>query len=384
MDIKMRRLAHVLFALGWLTAFARGQGAGGASDPIVGKWMWGKHAVEVKADRTATQEPGITGAWKFLNSDEAERKYRFVWNGGKSTEDVSLSADGNVADVRNNLDEVYEAQRIVGAAKTAPPPAAASTLGGGGVANRLQQERIQKYVKDLESIIQTLLQIGNMDFLKSVRAEHDAYAGGGTTDGYPPGAAVPGNARILRNAFESDLARLGKGEALSTPKASPFGAVDAKPKPATRPAVTEETPLSGAHKTPPEIVTLRAEYERRQQAAKLWYRQQLDAMEQKMIQRQDTDGAGAVEREKRDQGLQVLAEGVIRIVSATYGVGDQVINVTEQVRNLVGDNTIRLKARWDFSPDPAAGQLKTLTIHYFCGAKEKTVTAVQTEDFSIP
>jgi DnaJ-like protein C11, C-terminal len=141
-------------------------------------------------------------------------------------------------------------------------------------------------------------------------------------------------------------------------------------------------------KTPPELTKLREDYLRRQEAAlqpvKAWYRQQLQQMEQAAMQRRDLEAALVIKQEREALGLPTVGTPTFAVIKATYGAGEQTVDVTKQIQALVSSNALRMKAPWGLGVDPAFGKVKELKIRYSHGGTEKTATFDQKDSVSLP
>jgi hypothetical protein len=141
-------------------------------------------------------------------------------------------------------------------------------------------------------------------------------------------------------------------------------------------------------KSTPELIKVREDYVRRQQAAlqpvKTWYSQELQRMEQAAIQRRDLEGALALKQEREALALPSVGTPTLTVIKATFGAGNQTADVTKQVQALINNNAIRLKAPWGFGIDPAFGRVKELKIRYSLGGGEKNASFNQKENISLP
>ena len=73
------------------------------------------------------------------------------------------------------------------------------------------------------------------------------------------------------------------------------------------------------------------------------------------------------------------------ILKAVYGVGTvRSVDMTSEVRSLVKDGAIHLHPRWGFSVDPAAGEIKRITVAYRYKGQVGVATFDQTEEFVLP
>ena len=73
------------------------------------------------------------------------------------------------------------------------------------------------------------------------------------------------------------------------------------------------------------------------------------------------------------------------ILKAIYGVGARrSVDMTSEVRSLVKDGAVHLYPRWGFSVDPAAGEIKRITIAYRYRGQVEIATFDQTEEFILP
>jgi hypothetical protein len=69
--------------------------------------------------------------------------------------------------------------------------------------------RMTKYVSDLDALERQSVSDQRVNGLEGLRAEHDAYAGGKGTAGFPESAKnIPSSARELRRAFDRDVIQL--------------------------------------------------------------------------------------------------------------------------------------------------------------------------------
>jgi hypothetical protein len=75
--------------------------------------------------------------------------------------------------------------------------------------NQAIKTRVAKYVTDLDALERQSVTDGRVNGLEGVRAEHDAYAGGKGTVGFPESAKnIPSSARELRRAYDRDVTQL--------------------------------------------------------------------------------------------------------------------------------------------------------------------------------
>src|SRR3954465_3754105 len=73
-----------------------------APDPIVGHWIWrGDNLVTVNADGTAIAKGGQRAAWTYVKGPEAERKYKFVWDGGIFVDSITALKDGKTLNAKD-------------------------------------------------------------------------------------------------------------------------------------------------------------------------------------------------------------------------------------------------------------------------------------------
>ena len=73
------------------------------------------------------------------------------------------------------------------------------------------------------------------------------------------------------------------------------------------------------------------------------------------------------------------------IVSASFGVTNRRVDVTEAIRARVVDGSLQLPPKWGFGRvDPAAGTVKTVEITYIHEGVPKTATFKQTQEIKLP
>lgn len=73
------------------------------------------------------------------------------------------------------------------------------------------------------------------------------------------------------------------------------------------------------------------------------------------------------------------------IVSASYGVTNRHVDVTEAIRARIVDGALRLPPNWGFGRvDPAAGTVKTVKVTYIHDGVPKTATFKQTQEIKLP
>jgi hypothetical protein len=141
-------------------------------------------------------------------------------------------------------------------------------------------------------------------------------------------------------------------------------------------------------KSPPELIKLREDYLRRQesllQPLKVWYRQELQRLEQAAIQRRDAEAALALKQEREAIGIPTVGKPTFTVIKAIYGSGDQTADVTKEIKAFVNNNALRLKAPWGLRIDPAFSKVKELKIRYSHAGTEKNATFNQDEDISLP
>lgn len=93
--------------------------AAGANDPLVGSWQWlpgGNRTV--LADGTLIANGRAAGTWKLI--DAGQRQYRLTWTFG-FVDDLTLAADGNRLEGKNQKGEPVTARRLGPAAPATPP-----------------------------------------------------------------------------------------------------------------------------------------------------------------------------------------------------------------------------------------------------------------------
>jgi hypothetical protein len=84
-------------------------------------------------------------------------------------------------------------------------------------------------------------------------------------------------------------------------------------------------------------------------------------------------------------GMRGPASTDLTIVSASYGVGNQHVDVTPAARSLVSHELILLRAPWALGArDPAPGQVKQVSIVYRLNGVQGTATFGQHQDIILP
>jgi hypothetical protein len=135
------RIEYVLlicsFLAGALTGLTMAQSPTPAKpDPIVGKWHWSDNGsvpalTEIRADGTTLliDHNGpkwrwirMSGTWKVVPSDAAERHYEISWIDGMWIDDLALSQDGTLLYGQNNKHEKINGNRITDDAAATPEP----------------------------------------------------------------------------------------------------------------------------------------------------------------------------------------------------------------------------------------------------------------------
>ncbi|MDB6109119.1 MAG: hypothetical protein JWR69_869 [Pedosphaera sp.] len=75
----------------------------------------------------------------------------------------------------------------------------------------------------------------------------------------------------------------------------------------------------------------------------------------------------------------------LTIISATYGLGNSRVDVTNAVRDAVANDALQLPAKWGFGRvDPAAGKVKTVEIIYTHDGAVETATFSQHQKIELP
>ena len=78
------------------------------------------------------------------------------------------------------------------------------------------------------------------------------------------------------------------------------------------------------------------------------------------------------------------ASTAISVMRATYGYGDKLVDVTNEIRGRVQTGQMSIRAGNDLAGDPAFGKVKSLTIHYSIGGGTPlTATAREGESISL-
>ena len=86
-----------------------------APDPIVGYWaFFPNNVTEVRKDGELTSSNGLGGKWECISAKEAERKYKFVWEGGRYGGTLILSRDRQTLSGTNQSGRTVSAKRIRG------------------------------------------------------------------------------------------------------------------------------------------------------------------------------------------------------------------------------------------------------------------------------
>src|SRR5262249_31891536 len=99
------------------------------NDPLIGTWKWfAGSPVTVTANGTYLRDARQAGSWTLV--DAGQRRYRLNWGGefGGGIDDVTLSADGNSLDGKNQFGTRITATKVAGTdpkpkpVVTVPPP----------------------------------------------------------------------------------------------------------------------------------------------------------------------------------------------------------------------------------------------------------------------
>jgi hypothetical protein len=83
-------------------------------------------------------------------------------------------------------------------------------------------------------------------------------------------------------------------------------------------------------------------------------------------------------------GLNVVDTSEFKIVGASYGTGDQRIEVTDALRTQISHRILLLRAPWGFGPDPAPGIVKDIKIMYRHNGVDANATFSQHQDIVLP
>jgi hypothetical protein len=103
----------------------------------------------------------------------------------------------------------------------------------------------------------------------------------------------------------------------------------------------------------------------------------------------DLDTAAEVSSQDAAQQAQIAvgssrASTAINVMRATYGYGDKLVDVTNEIRGRVQAGQMSIRAGNDLAGDPAFGKVKSLTIQYSIGGGTPlTATAREGESISL-
>jgi len=104
----------------------------------------------------------------------------------------------------------------------------------------------------------------------------------------------------------------------------------------------------------------------------------------RIVYRVDGARKSATFRQDQDIILAPKTAGLF-IVSATYGVANRRVDVTQAVRAAATEDSLQLPPKWGFGRvDAAAGTVKTVEITYLYANVLKTATFKQTEELKLP
>ena len=83
------------------------------ADVFVGKWRCShKVLVEIRADGSAEHTGEVSGVWKLLPSQTAERKYQVTWKGDAIVDSITLDRSGKKYSAKNSDGFKYTAERV--------------------------------------------------------------------------------------------------------------------------------------------------------------------------------------------------------------------------------------------------------------------------------